>query len=249
MGEHQPQTAPVDEGTTLIDTTRGPAPAGPRVAAKRARRKRTLILAGAAGLALIVGGTATAAVVTSGAGPESAANATVVPEADPDPLIPAQGQGEPNADASQEAQDAVAGATQTTSAEASDIKEPEPEPDPQEQASTGGGSTGGGGGGGGEPTGEGGTCEASYYGADFAGRTTANGETFDPNAMTAAHKTLPFGTMVQVTNPNNGKSVTVRINDRGPFVAGRCLDLSTAAFDQIIGTGAGVGQVQWQVVS
>ncbi|CAL9349731.1 Endolytic peptidoglycan transglycosylase RlpA [Nocardiopsis dassonvillei] len=244
MGEHQPQTTPVDEDTTLIDTTRGPAPAGPRVAAKRARRKRTLIIAGAAGLALIVGGTATAAVVATGAGPETATSATVVPEADPDPLVPAQGQGEPDAQAAQGARDAVTGATQTTSAQASDIeKEPEPEPEPQ------GGTSGGGSTGGGEPTGEGGTCEASFYGADFAGRTTANGETFDPNAMTAAHKTLPFGTMVQVTNPGNGKSVTVRINDRGPFIAGRCLDLSTAAFDQIIGTGAGVGQVQWQVVS
>ncbi|MFL1379155.1 septal ring lytic transglycosylase RlpA family protein [Nocardiopsis protaetiae] len=245
MGENQPQTTPADEDTTLLDATPGTAPVGPRVAAKRARRKRTLILAGAAGLALLVGGTATAAVVATGADPQSAANATVVPEADPDPLVPAQGQGEPDTDAAQGAQDAVAGATQTTSADASDIKE-EPEPEPEQEASTGGGSTGGGGG---EPTGEGGTCEASYYGADFAGRTTANGETFDPNAMTAAHKTLPFGTMVQVTNPNNGKSVTVRINDRGPFIAGRCLDLSTAAFDQIIGTGAGVGQVQWQVVS
>ncbi|MEU0490073.1 septal ring lytic transglycosylase RlpA family protein [Nocardiopsis sp. NPDC006139] len=243
MGENQPQTTPVDEDTALLDAAHGPAPVGPRVAAKRARRKRTLILAGAAGLALLVGGTATAAVVATGAGPEGATNATVVPEADPDPLVPAQEQGEPDAGAAQGAEDAVAGATQTTSAEASDIKE-EPEPEPEEDTSTDNG-----GGGGGEPTGEGGTCEASFYGADFAGRTTANGETFDPNAMTAAHKTLPFGTMVQVTNPNNGQSVTVRINDRGPFVAGRCLDLSTAAFDQIIGTGAGVGQVQWQVVS
>ncbi|MGW9347607.1 septal ring lytic transglycosylase RlpA family protein [Nocardiopsis flavescens] len=245
MGEHQPQTEPDDEGATFVDTTPGPAPVGPRVAAKRARRKRTLLIAGAAGLALIVGGTATAAVVATGGDPGSATSATVVPEADADPLVPAQGQGEPEAGAAQGAEDAVAGATQTTSADASDIEEA-PEPEPEEEASTAGGSDGGGGG---EPTGEGGTCEASFYGADFAGRTTANGETFDPSAMTAAHKTLPFGTMVQVTNPNNGQSVTVRINDRGPFIAGRCLDLSTAAFDQIIGTGAGVGQVQWQVVS
>ncbi|MDT0331944.1 septal ring lytic transglycosylase RlpA family protein [Nocardiopsis lambiniae] len=244
MGEHQPQTPPVDEGATLPGP--GPAPAGPRVAAKRARRKRTLILAGAAGLALIVGGTATAAVITSGAGPDSAGNAIVVPEADPDPLVPQEeGSAGPDAEAAQGAETAVAGATQTTSVDASDVLE-EPEPEPEPESSSGGGTSGGGGG---EPTGEGGTCEASYYGADFAGRTTANGETFDPNAMTAAHKTLPFDTMVQVTNPDNGKSVTVRINDRGPFIAGRCLDLSTVAFDQIIGTGAGVGQVRWQVVS
>src|SRR5699024_3126262 len=99
-----------------------------------------------------------------------------------------------------------------------------------------------------EPTGQCGTCESSSYVTDLAGSATANGETFDPNAMTAAHNTLPLETNVQVTNLDNGQSVTVRINDRGPFVAGRCLDLSTAAFDQIIGTGSGVGQVQWQVM-
>ncbi len=70
---------------------------------------------------------------------------------------------------------------------------------------------------------------ASYYGREFHGRRTANGEKFDMNAMTAAHRTLPFGTVVRVTNPANNKSVRVRINDRGPFVAGRDIDLSYAA--------------------
>lgn len=70
---------------------------------------------------------------------------------------------------------------------------------------------------------------ASYYGKEFHGRKTANGERFDMNAMTAAHRTLPFGTVVRVTNVKNGKSVKVRINDRGPFVAGRDIDLSYAA--------------------
>ncbi len=70
---------------------------------------------------------------------------------------------------------------------------------------------------------------ASYYGKEFHGRKTANGERFDMNAMTAAHRSLPFGTVVRVTNPKNGKSVRVRINDRGPFVAGRDIDLSYAA--------------------
>lgn len=70
---------------------------------------------------------------------------------------------------------------------------------------------------------------ASYYGKEFHGRKTANGERFDMNAMTAAHRSLPFGTVVRVTNLKNGRSVKVRINDRGPFVAGRDIDLSRAA--------------------
>ena len=82
-----------------------------------------------------------------------------------------------------------------------------------------------------------GTCGVSYY---SDGQRTANGEQFDPNAFTAAHKTLPFNTRVRVTNPANGKSVVVRINDRGPYISGRCLDLSRAAFQAIASLGAGV---------
>ncbi|WP_370030046.1 septal ring lytic transglycosylase RlpA family protein [Qipengyuania mesophila] len=70
---------------------------------------------------------------------------------------------------------------------------------------------------------------ASYYGRRFHGRRTANGERFDMNALTAAHKTLRFGTKVRVTNPRNGKSVVVRINDRGPYAHGREIDVSRAA--------------------
>lgn len=70
---------------------------------------------------------------------------------------------------------------------------------------------------------------ASWYGPGFHGRRTANGERFDENALTAAHKTLPFGTRVLVHNPRNGKQVVVRINDRGPFVRGRVIDVSRAA--------------------
>jgi rare lipoprotein A len=74
-------------------------------------------------------------------------------------------------------------------------------------------------------------CTASHYGKGdgYGGRKTASGETMNPNAMTAAHRTKPFGSVVIVTNLNNGRSVRVRINDRGPFVAGRCIDLSFAA--------------------
>lgn len=74
---------------------------------------------------------------------------------------------------------------------------------------------------------------ASWYGGYFHGRTTANGEKYDMWAMTAAHKTLPFGTRVKVTNTSNGDSTVVRINDRGPFVAGRVIDLSKAAANDI----------------
>lgn len=70
---------------------------------------------------------------------------------------------------------------------------------------------------------------ASWYGGEFQGRLTANGEVFDTYKMTAAHKTLPFNTIVEVRNLNNGKTVEVRINDRGPFVEGRIIDLSYAA--------------------
>ena len=71
--------------------------------------------------------------------------------------------------------------------------------------------------------------KASWYGRGFAHRATANGETYNPESLTAASKTLPLGTIVKVSNPENGKSVKVRINDRGPFVRGRTLDLSHRA--------------------
>jgi hypothetical protein len=80
------------------------------------------------------------------------------------------------------------------------------------------------------------------------GTTDASGERFNPNDLTAAHKTLPFNTMVRVTNTSNGQAVDVRINDRGPFVAGRCIDLSRAAFDAIASESAGVAQVTVEVL-
>jgi rare lipoprotein A len=78
---------------------------------------------------------------------------------------------------------------------------------------------------------------------------TANGEHYNPNAMTAASRTLPFGTLVRVTNRNNGRSVVVRINDRGPFVGGRVIDLSQAAASEIGMTGSGAAPVSLEVVS
>ena len=94
-----------------------------------------------------------------------------------------------------------------------------------------------------------GSGHASYYGRRFAGRLTANGETFDPGQLTAAHRTLPFGSIVRVTNPRNGRSVTVRINDRGPFIDGREIDLSRAAAEQIGLVQRGVGEVELELLA
>jgi rare lipoprotein A len=91
-----------------------------------------------------------------------------------------------------------------------------------------------------------GSCEASYY---WEGQMTASGERFDPSELTAAHKTLPMGSKVRVTNKNNDRSVIVRINDRGPYAGGRCLDLSRAAMKKVGGTGAGVIPVRYEVLS
>jgi len=89
---------------------------------------------------------------------------------------------------------------------------------------------------------------ASYYGNEFHGRKTANGERFDQGKLTAAHRTMPFGTRVRVTNTQNGKSVVVRVNDRGPFVKGRIIDLSSSAFKSVASVNAGVIPVRIQVV-
>jgi len=90
--------------------------------------------------------------------------------------------------------------------------------------------------------------KASYYGAEAHGRATASGEKYDMYALTAAHRTLPFGTLVRVTNLANKKSVVVKINDRGPFVAGRIIDLSYAAAKRIRMLEVGVTEVEIVVV-
>jgi len=88
------------------------------------------------------------------------------------------------------------------------------------------------------------TGTASWYGAQFNGRPTASGERFDMNAMTAAHKTLPLPALVEVTNQANGRSLVVRINDRGPFVDGRIIDLSRGSAEALGILNQGVGQVR-----
>jgi len=88
---------------------------------------------------------------------------------------------------------------------------------------------------------------ASWYGGQFHGRKTANGERYNMNELTAAHKTLAFGTKVRVTNKSNGKSVVVRINDRGPYVGKRIIDLSRGAASQIGMINSGVANVTLEV--
>ena len=90
--------------------------------------------------------------------------------------------------------------------------------------------------------------EASWYGPGFHGRTTANGETYDMHALTAAHRELPFDTLVEVTNLANGRRVVVRINDSGPFVRGRIIDLSRAAAEELDMIGRGVTAVKLVVL-
>lgn len=91
--------------------------------------------------------------------------------------------------------------------------------------------------------------EASYYGKELAGNRTASGERFNPAALTAAHRTLPLGSKLRVTNKSNGKSVIVRVNDRGPFAKNRLIDVSLAAAQEIQMVRAGTAKVRLELLS
>jgi rare lipoprotein A len=91
--------------------------------------------------------------------------------------------------------------------------------------------------------------EASYYGKELAGNRTASGERFNPSALTAAHRSLPLGSKLRVINKSNGKSVVVRINDRGPFAKHRLIDVSFAAAQQINMVRAGKARVRLELLS
>ena len=99
-----------------------------------------------------------------------------------------------------------------------------------------------------QPTGYTESGKASFYAMKFQFRKTANGERFNQMALTAAHKQLPFGSKVEVTNVKNGKSVVVRINDRGPFIKGRIIDLSRTAFSRIAHLDTGIIDVRIKVI-
>lgn len=94
-----------------------------------------------------------------------------------------------------------------------------------------------------------GTMKASWYGPGFHGRKTASGETYNQEEYTAAHKTYRFGTLLRLTNPKNGKSVVVRVNDRGPYVAGRALDISRSAARALDMHRAGTGKLMVEQIT
>ncbi|MCJ2378219.1 septal ring lytic transglycosylase RlpA family protein [Vibrio sp. ZSDZ34] len=90
--------------------------------------------------------------------------------------------------------------------------------------------------------------QASWYGRKYHGKLTASGERYNKRAYTAAHRTLPFGTIVRVTNTTNSKSVDVKINDRGPFVKGRIIDLSKKSFEQIGDINKGLASIKIEII-
>jgi rare lipoprotein A len=120
-----------------------------------------------------------------------------------------------------------------TKPEAKPETKPAPRPEAKPEPGPGGGQTG----------------EASWYGEPHHGRTTASGEIYDMNQLTAAHRTLPLGTRVLVTNLRNGRAVEVRINDRGPSVEGRIIDLSFAAAKELGAVPSGTIPVRIRVIS
>ncbi len=219
---------------------------GERTAPVTGRHSRTRMFSSPAGIAataavgvaLAVGGTVGAVQLTSGA--PSARPAAVDPAptglptgAPSSPAVAPSASGSPSASASPSATARPKASRSTQAPSRSKPRAAAPKPTATKRSSTA------------RPVVDSGSCGASFY---SEGQLTANGENFDPSALTAAHKTLPFDTRVRVTNPANGKSVTVRINDRGPFIEGRCLDLSRAAFADIASLDAGHVEVRYEVL-
>ncbi|MCX5068470.1 septal ring lytic transglycosylase RlpA family protein [Micromonospora lupini] len=189
----------------------------------------------AVGVALAVGGTVGAVQLTSGSGQSGQAALDLTPTT-PASLAPSSPTASPSASASA-SPSATASPSASRSAQAASrgkARTAAPKPRPTAKKTTTAAKVL-----------ESGSCGASFY---SDGQLTANGESFNPNELTAAHKTLPFNTRVRVTNPSSGKSVVVRINDRGPFIDGRCLDLSRAAFATIASTDVGALTVRYEVL-
>ncbi|MEV4491100.1 septal ring lytic transglycosylase RlpA family protein [Micromonospora coxensis] len=188
----------------------------------------------AVGVALVVGGTVGAVQLTSGETP-----APVVADAVPSAASPSATSASPSPTASPTASPSpsVTASPKATRSQAASRSKPRTAA-PKPSATTKKAAPK-------STVVETGTCGASFY---AEGQMTANGETFDPSALTAAHKTLPFDTRVRVTNPATGESVTVRINDRGPFIEGRCIDLSRAAFAAIAPLDLGELTVKYEVL-
>jgi peptidoglycan lytic transglycosylase len=200
----------------------------------RPSRKSLPLLAGAAVVAVIIG----TAVATLRFTP-AASTTTDAIAAPPVAAAPPADRTQQRADRSEQR---ITAAPETTPSPSPSSPSPSPSPKPKPTRSTTAPQPPSGGG----AVVSSGTCQASFY---DTGTRTASGEPFDVHAFTAAHRTLPFNTKVRVTNVSNGKSVVVRINDRGPFVSGRCLDLTPAAFDTISSESAGVATVKFEVLA
>ncbi|WP_319805747.1 septal ring lytic transglycosylase RlpA family protein [Dactylosporangium fulvum] len=196
-----------------------------------AERRRLLVplIAGAVAVAALVGGAVATVNLSSDPKPTAAAGG-IDASRSPDERADRGDRPVPSADPSESPQ-VVASASPSKSTTKSPTKSPTMSPSKKPSTSSAVTNTG--------------TCQASYY---ASGSKTANGENFDPDGLTAAHKTLPFNTKVRVTNLANGKSVVVRINDRGPFVSGRCLDLARGAFVTIASVSSGVINARYEVL-
>ncbi|MFF0231564.1 septal ring lytic transglycosylase RlpA family protein [Micromonospora sp. NPDC005254] len=188
----------------------------------------------AVGVALAVGGTVGAVQLTSGSGQSGQATLDLTPTTAPASLAPSSPTASPSASASPSVTASPSASRSPQAASRAKARTESPKPRPTAKKTTAAAKAL-----------ESGSCGASFY---SDGQLTANGESFNPNELTAAHKTLPFNTKVRVTNPSSGKSVVVRINDRGPFIDGRCLDLSRAAFATIASTDVGALTVRYEVL-
>ncbi|MER7888992.1 septal ring lytic transglycosylase RlpA family protein [Micromonospora sp. NPDC094482] len=205
--------------------------AGRHLRTRRISSPAGIAATAAVGVALAIGGTVGTVQLTSGSAESRPVAVDLTPTtaaSTPAPSSPAASpsvSSTPSPTASRSAQAASRGKARTAAPKPSPTKRKTTAPAPKVLES--------------------GSCGASFY---SDGQLTANGENFNPDELTAAHKTLPFNTKVRVTNPANGKSVTVRINDRGPFIDGRCLDLSRAAFATIASLDVGATTVRYEVL-
>ncbi|MBM0232666.1 septal ring lytic transglycosylase RlpA family protein [Micromonospora sp. STR1_7] len=188
----------------------------------------------AVGIALAVGGSFGAVQLTSGSGQSGQAALDFTPTTAPSSFAATTPAASPSASASPSVTASPSASRSAQAASRAKARTASPKPSPTAKKATAAAKVL-----------DSGSCGASFY---SDGQLTANGESFNPNALTAAHKTLPFNSKVRVTNPANGKSVVVRINDRGPFIDGRCLDLSRSAFATIASVDVGALTVRYEVL-
>ncbi|WP_406073970.1 septal ring lytic transglycosylase RlpA family protein [Micromonospora sp. NBC_01638] len=193
-----------------------------------------IVATAAVGVALAVGGTFGAVQLTSGSGQSEQAALDFTPTTAASSFTPSSPAASPSASAPPSVSASPSASRSQQAASRAKARTVPPKPSPTAKKTTKAPNVL-----------ASGSCGASFY---SDGQLTANGESFNPNELTAAHKTLSFNTKVRVTNPANGKSVVVRINDRGPFIDGRCLDLSRAAFATIASVDVGALTVRYEVL-